>query len=469
MTWIHDALRLVSRSKHRLDRFSPRARSVGLFFVSSLFARGVGAVCQLLQVAITIKALGNEAFGLCISLVSISYLITFADFGLGQGTQNKLAEAFATGRRDAQRELFVNAFIVLTAIGAVLYLVGRLSIGAVNFSTLFHLRSPDVRMAAPGAVRIVLLFFCANFPLGLAQRLSYARQMGWMHNISQAAAGVASVIGIAVAARMGAGLIGFLVVVQAAPIAANLILLLLQFGQLGWIGGMRARFNPYTIGKLLGLGGFFALQQMLTVVLFALPQVIISTSMGASAVTSYNLAQRFFNVFAIVQGAFMIPLWPAYSEAMGRSEFGWIRRTLVKSIKATVLFAVIPMAIGTLFARPLITIWVGNRADLPTTALIWMLFVWNSIVFLQQPFGYMLAGISEIRRLTAYAIVGTIASAALMMALVGRLGQEGVVIGLLAGFVPFYFVGAIYQSVRVLGRDVLESRDVTNNELARVS
>jgi O-antigen/teichoic acid export membrane protein len=460
---------LVAISREWFGRFSPRARSIGLFFVSSLFARGVGALCQILQVPIAIGALGNEAFGLWISLMSISYLITFADFGLGQGTQNKLAGAFATGRRDAQRELFVNAFIVLTVIGGVLYLVGSLLIRAVDFSALFHLHSRDVRMAAPGAVRVVLLFFCVNFPLGLAQRLSYARQKGWMHNVTQAAAGVTSVIGIAVAAHMGVGLIGIIVVVQSTVVVGNVALMLLQLRQLEWIGLVGARLNPSTVMELLGLGGFFALQQVLTVVLFALPQVIISTSMGAAAVTSYNLAQRFFNVFAIVQGAFMIPLWPAYSEAAGQLDYAWIRRTLIKSIKATVLCAVLPMAIGTFFARALIATWVGSRADLPTATLIWMLFFWNAVVFLQQPFGYMLAGISEIRRVTAFALAGTVASAGLMAALVGRLGQDGVVIGLLAGFVPFYFVGSVYQSVRVLKGNVLESRDIQESELARVS
>jgi hypothetical protein len=98
-----------------------------------------------------------------------------------------------------------------------------------------------------------------------------------------------------------------------------------------------------------------------------------------------------------------------------------------------------------------------------------MLFFWNAVVFLQQPFGYMLAGISEIRRVTAFALAGTVASAGLMAALVGRLGQDGVVIGLLAGFVPFYFVGSVYQSVRVLKGNVLESRDIQESELARVS
>jgi O-antigen/teichoic acid export membrane protein len=455
-------MNVLAFSKERFGRFSPRARAVAYFFVSSLFSRGTGAICQILQVPIAIKALGNEAFGLWISLISLSFLITFADFGMGQGAQNKLAESFATGRRDSQADLFGTAFLVLSVIGAAVYLVGSLGVRMVDFGSLFHLHSQSVRMEAPGAVRVVLLFFCINFPLGLAQRLSYARQQGWMHNLCQAATGVAALVGIAIAARLGFGLVGIIVVAQSAAVLGNLVLLLVQLRQLGWFGRFGVRFHLGTVRNLFGLGGYFALQQVLTLVLFALPQVIISTSMGASAVTSYNLAQRFFNVFAIVQGAFMLPLWPAYSEAAGRLEFKWIRRTLMKSLKATIAFTVIPMAVATICARRLIVLWVGNRAEIPSSELIWMLFAWNAVVFLQQPFAFMLAGISEIRRVAIYAVFGTVASAVLMFVLVHYMGQVGVVLGLLGGFVPFYLIGAVYQAVWVL-----KAKSIRNDALAR--
>jgi hypothetical protein len=63
-------------------------------------------------------------------------------------------------------------------------------------------------------------------------------------------------------------------------------------------------------------------------------------------------------------------------------------------------------------------------------------------------------------------VVGTVASAGLMLALVGPLGQEGVVLGLLGGFVPFYFIGAVYQAIRVLKHRVLESQPLPKHELA---
>jgi len=58
------------------------------FFATSLAARGVGIVCQLLQVPLVVAALGSEAFGLWMTMTSVTNLMQFADFGLGIGAQS---------------------------------------------------------------------------------------------------------------------------------------------------------------------------------------------------------------------------------------------------------------------------------------------------------------------------------------------------------------------------------------------
>ena len=73
-----------------------RNRSILTFFVTSLSGRGIGILCQLVQVPLALHYLGKEAFGVWVTLVSISYLITFSDFGLSLGAQNQITEALGT-------------------------------------------------------------------------------------------------------------------------------------------------------------------------------------------------------------------------------------------------------------------------------------------------------------------------------------------------------------------------------------
>lgn len=445
-------MKLITPVRERFRRLSGRSRAVGSFFATSVSARMLGIGCQLLQVPLAMSVLGAEAFGLWMTLTSIGSVIAFADFGAGQGAQNKLAEAFAAGRPDTARAIWDTTLLFFGAVGLGLALLAWVLWRSVDATALFALVDPTVQRQASAALAVTLGLFCAGFPLGLAQRLAYSRQAGWMHNIVLALGSVGSLAGVALAARLHWGLPALIAAAQAPLLAANAGLLLVLLRRLGWTTPSRPRWDPVTLRSVLGLGGHFGLQQAQLVMYLAVPQVIISTTLGAAAVTPYNLAQRFFNVFAVPQNGFMLPLWPAYSEAHTRRDFGWIRRTLFRSLGATALLTLVPMAIGAACARPILSAWVGNAAVLPPPSLLWLLFAWNAALFLQQTFGYMLAGISEVRRLTFYSVVSATASFCLMWLLVPDHGPEGVVLGMIVGFMPFLLVGNIAETVRVFRR-----------------
>lgn len=442
-------MKLFRMLQRRVGRLSGRSRAVGFFFVTSVGARVLGIACQLIQVPIAMHALGAEAFGLWMTLTGIGNVIAFADFGVGQGAQNKLAEAFAENRRETARELWDSTLVFFGGVGVVLAVAAFVATRAFDFTTLFNLTDPMVQRDARDAVAVTLFLFCLNFPLGLAQRLANSRQRGWLHNVVLATAGVGSLVGVLLATRLGWSLPGLIAAAQAPLLLGNAGLLFWQLGQLGWTDFRRMRYRTATMRELLGLGAYFGVQQVQLVMMVSLPQVIISTSLGAAAVTPYNLAQRLFNLFAVIQNAFMLPLWPAYSDAKARGEFGWIRRTLFFSLGATTFCTLLPMALGAAFAKPVLGAWVGHIDVLPSTTLIWLLFSWNAVMFLEQPFGYLLAGISEVRRLTFYAVVSAIASASLMCLLVQRHGSEGVVAGMIVGFMPFLLLGNVAETVRV--------------------
>ena len=434
----------------RIARLPERSRAVGLFFATSLAARAVGILCQLAQVPIAVHMLGSEAFGLWMTLMSVSYLIAFADLGVGQGAQNQLAEAFASGCDDRARELWGSTLVFLCGVAALVGTIVAVAAPAVDFTGLFHLADPQVRADAGPAITLAMGLFCANFPLGLAQRLAYSRQKGWMHNIAQGLSAAGSLGGILIASHCHWRLPAVIAATQTPILMGNAVLLLWQLGQLGWMNRASLRCHWATMRRLLGLGAYFGVQQVLLTLMISLPQIVISTHMGAAAVTPYNLAQRLFNFFAIIQNAFMLPLWPAYTDAKARGEFGWIRRTLTLSLRATLLATIAPMAVAALFAGRIIALWVGGGTEPPSAALVWLLFLWNAAVFLQQPFGYLLAGLSEIRRLTAYAACSAAASAGLMLLFVRGHGQAGAVFGLLVGYLPFLLFGNIAEVARVL-------------------
>lgn len=438
---------LIARLRQKLAR---PPREIALFFVTSISARGVGIVCQMLQVPLVVTKLGPEAFGLWMTMTSMTNFVLFADFGVGLGVQNKVAEAFAHNRRDAARALFSSAFAFMSVVAVILAVLLSLVAHQLDYASLFHLHETDTIADAPAAIQTFLLIFCAGFPFGLAQRLAFGRQVGWMYNTTQALGSVLALGSVFVATRHGAGLTTIIACAQGSILFGNVVLLASQFVQLHWLDPRRFEIHPRLVRELLGLGAWFGVQQVLNTILFSLPPLLISTALGAAAVTPYNLLQRLYNLFAVIQNAFMLPLWPAYARARARGEFSWMRRALRHSLAATAGFSVTPMFIGACFAPMIIHLWVGHAAVQPPPALVWLLFAWNALVFFQQPFGYLLAGVSEVRRTTIYSICSAVTSATLMVLLVHAFGVAGVLIGLIAGYVPFNFVGNVIETGRYL-------------------
>lgn len=435
-------------SLQSLLRRPPRA--FALFFATSIGARAIGVGCQLLQVALVVKTLGTESFGLWMTLTSVTSLVLFADLGLGIGAQNRLAEQLARRETREARLLFNTVFVLLAGIGGLLALVLTPVLMHLNFAALFHLRNPSTIAQAPAGALALCWVFCAGFPFALAQRLAFARQEGWMYNVAQAAGNVLSLAVVAYGARAGWGLAPLVAGAQGALICGNAALLFVQLWQLRWLDPRGLAIRLGLARDLAQLGAFFSIQQILTTVLFSLPQVVISGTLGAAAVTPYNLVQRLFNVFAMVQNAFMLPLWPAYSRAKARREFEWMRDALRRSLHATIFCCVLPMVVSACLAPQIIRLWVGTGEAQPGMLLIVLLCLWNTIAFFQQPYSYLLAGVSEVRRTTLYSVLSAIASTALMFALARPLGVPGVVIGLIVGYLPFNFVGNLIETRRYL-------------------
>ena len=163
-----------------------------------------------------------------------------------------------------------------------------------------------------------------------------------------------------------------------------------------------------------------------------------------------------------------MPIWPAYSEAKARGDWAWIHRSLWRSMFVVAVLCVLPMAAATCYMRPIIRVWTGGKAELPTRGLLWLLFAWNALTVLQQPFGYLLAGLSEVRRATLYSVLSTVLALGVMFPLIPRFGVNALPLGLVIGFVPFIFCGNAVETWIVLRREARRKSERPETEAAAV-
>lgn len=434
----------------KFSKSSERQKSLGLFFATSLFTRGATIASQVVQVPLILHAFGNEGFGLWITVTGIQQLLTFTDFGVGTSAQNQMAEAFAHKDSERARQLFASGLVTLCGLGLLIAAVLLPVAYLIDVASLFNITQENLRQSATGALAASIVGFCAGFPMAMAHRLAFSRQLGWKLNLRVAWGRVFTLAAIFIGVHLHWTLGQVILATFATQFLTDVMFLNGMLKELGWLNWGIFRAHKTHVRGLLKIGAYFGVQQIANTVLFALPPIVISTTIGAAAVTPFNLAQRLFGLFSIVQNAFMTPLWPAFSEANAKGEIDWIRRTLRKALLGTIFATVLPMAIGAAFAPQILTLWVGSTADLPNWTLILLLFTWNALTYLQQPFGYLLAGVSAVRRTTFYGVCTAVVCVVLMFALVKPFHAPGVVIGMIAGFLPFNFIGNVIETKRFL-------------------
>lgn len=83
-------------------RGSERNRRAALTGVAATVARFVQISTSLITVPLTLRYLGNERFGLWMTISSVLAMAAFADFGIGNGVLNTVAKAF--GRDDMEED-----------------------------------------------------------------------------------------------------------------------------------------------------------------------------------------------------------------------------------------------------------------------------------------------------------------------------------------------------------------------------
>jgi O-antigen/teichoic acid export membrane protein len=84
---------LEGHAKHAHKREHLIRRSA----LSSILGWVVAAICMLVQVPLALHYLGAEAFGFWMTITGIMMFMAFADLGLGNGLQNRVAELYESG------------------------------------------------------------------------------------------------------------------------------------------------------------------------------------------------------------------------------------------------------------------------------------------------------------------------------------------------------------------------------------
>ncbi len=402
---------------------------------SSFVAKIIATLCTVAQVPIALRHLGKEHFGIWVTLTSVLGMMSFTDLGLGFGLQNCMAEAYGKDDPVLTKRIYFTGFCLLTVIATVMTCIGVSIIPMFPWEDFFKIHDAVLRTEIKPALTLVVCIFCVGLPLTSAQRLASAHQWGWMQNIWLAVGSILSLILIATASLLKFHFLTFLAFATIPPVLVNLGLLGQLLLRLGWLTDGHGFFATNYIYRLLTTGIGFLLPQIASTTLNTVPTVVISSVLGAAALTPYNLTQRLLVYLFQIQMLTIAPLWPAYSEAKARNDTAWIRATFQRCLRLAPLF-LLPIILFAFFGRTVIFLWTRSPSSIPSYPLLWWLSGWTILLMLGQPCAYLLNGLGRLKGQSTYILASCCIALAIMPMFARRFGDYGVPMALVLSYLP---------------------------------
>lgn len=425
-------------------RAQERLRRAALTTLASVAAKAIAMAANLISVPLTLNYLGAERFGLWVTISSANALLEFADLGLGNGLLNVVASAGARGRHEELRKYVSSASYMLLAIAAL---------GAAAFYTMspwlpwdrvFSAQSagliPDARRACAAFVAC----FALSLPLGIVRRVQMGFQEGFASNLWQCLASVLSLGTLLAAIRLSAGLPVLVLCLMGAPAVALALNWIVEFQfHRRWLMPSMRLFEWTAGARLMRDGLLFLTLQIGSLSLSAADPLIAASYLGLSGAGDFAVAQRLFTILFAMQSMWLMPLWPAYGEAVARGDRNWVRRTLFRTTAAAVAFSALACTVLLAFRETIFSLWL-HRSWAPPLSLCLPLALCTVALSAGLATSMYLNGINAIREQAGVAVILTVVVIGLKIWFCQLFGAAGIPWGMFLGYTaimtPFLIV-----------------------------
>lgn len=436
-----DTATAVGRSKERYRR-------VAISSISGLSARVTSILAQFISVPLALSYLGPERYGVWLTLTSLMAIISLADLGLGNGLMNVISETEGTGDRRLAREAVSSAFFSLTGLAAMAAVIIFLIHPGIPWAKIFNVHS--ARAVAESSPTVAVFFVCLllGIPLNVALRVHMGVQETYVSNLWMAAGSLFGLAGLAIVVNAGMSLPWLVLSLAGGPVlASGLSSVYLFWKRRPWLRPGLGNVSVRATKQIMRFGMLFFVLQLAGAVGYQSDNLIIARILGADQVPQYGVPLKLFTLAPVALSLFLMPLWPAYREALSRGDYQWVRRALPRSF-ALAGVLVVPASIALMFfAVPILRVWVGTTIT-PNSELLVALGLWAICMSLSGPLAMYLNAAGIIRFQVVCASMMALANIILSIILVRRIGVAGAVYGSVVAQLVFALLPCFFYVAR---------------------
>ncbi len=436
-----------------VQRSSERNRRAFTSTTAGLALRGSSFVVVLVTVPLTLGFLGPVRFGLWMTIASVVALLGATDLGIGNGVLNNVARAFGQGDAMAVRRYLASGFAALAGISAAFGALFLVVYPILPWAKLYNVAGdPTAASEAGPATAAFVATFLLGVPLGLVGQVRNAYQEGFVQS-AFAGLGNVTTLGLLLLAIWARASLPILVLAMTAgPIMVAIInLAVLVRLQRPWLAPRRSDVTIGALRSVIGVGLAFMVMQIAYAVAFSSDWLVVAQVVGPVAVAEYSVVYRLFSIPAGLALVALMPLWPAYREAISRSDIIWVRLTLRRSLLVTIV-ATVPLAVGLSIVGPVIVSLWTQRGLTPAYGLYPAIGAFTVAFAVAAVFQMLLNGAQAMRFQVSTMVLMAVLNITASIFLASRIGVAGVALGSVLAVVVVLILPAAVYVPRLLRR-----------------
>jgi O-antigen/teichoic acid export membrane protein len=384
-------------SKANADRGKERYRRASLTASASIISQVLGVLISIISVPLTVHYLGQERYGVWLTISSLMTWMTMTDFGLtGNALINLISEAHGTDNRVLARQYASSTFWTLIAITVTIGTVLAATFNWIPWRSVFRVSAATSTQELRIACAIALGIFLINLPLNMLNSLYNAYQDGFVANVWTIGANALALASLIAVTQFRGGLPHLVFALSGTRVLVALANgYYLFFRRYRWLAPRISSVSWAHIKRLLKLSSKYMVAQVSALGISQSQPMIITQILGPAYVPIFVVAHRLITIPQNLVYIATLPLLSAYGEARARADWKWIKGAVKNSTLMALGIGTVLLLILSIGAKPIIMHWAGAAA-VPDTALVIWLAIYTLLGIAVNPSAQMLWGLERV-------------------------------------------------------------------------
>lgn len=353
--------KLINFFLNKINSSSDRTKNIIKHIGWSSLYKGGSVIISFLLVPLTITYLGNENYGIWLTLSSFISWFTFLDVGLGKGLQNKFSEAKAKEEYELAKAYVSCAYFTIGVVSLIMVLIFYLINNYIDWSQVFNV-SGTIKDDLNVLMQIIFTFFGFQLVSKLIVSIYIADQYHSINIKIEFFTRIISLLAVWILLKTTeSSLLIYGGIFSALPFIVLLALNIIGFGR------HYKQFRPSLslwkikfLKDITGIGLSFFVIQISTLILFSTDNYIIAKLFTAADVVPYNVAFKYFSIIIMVFTIIVTPYWSSITEAYTNKDFLWIKNS-IKRLQLLWFPVPICLVVMVLISNWFYELWVGDK------------------------------------------------------------------------------------------------------------